>query len=71
MSEKRTIREQIEDARVQEFVSVDELALILNVSSKTIRRHLHTFPWVLRSTRLIRIHRLQALKAWKQASSNI
>lgn len=71
MTNPKPIREQIEDARIQEFVSVEQLALILNISPKTVRRHLHEFPWVIRTKRLIRIHRLQAIKAWKQAVSNI
>ena len=62
--EHASIRAQIDLAKHQEFVTIDQLALLLQVSPLTIRRRLPRFPQVIRDGRMIRIHRVTAIAAW-------
>jgi predicted DNA-binding transcriptional regulator AlpA len=63
-----TIRERLDAVRQQEHVSVNELALLTALSERTIWRRLHAgvFPVVLRSGRVVRIHRVSALRVLRQ-----
>lgn len=62
--ENASIREQIEFAKHQEFVTIEQLALLLQVSAQTIRRRLPRFPQVIQTGHTIRIHRVTAISAW-------
>ena len=61
-----TIREQIDRARAQEFVTIEQLSLLLQISPKTIRRRIQAglLPGVVRSGRLVRINRVLAVRGW-------
>jgi DeoR/GlpR family transcriptional regulator of sugar metabolism len=57
-----TIRERLEVIRQQEFITVEELALLVGVSERTIWRRLTELPNVIRSRRITRIHRATAIR---------
>jgi transcriptional antiterminator len=56
-----TIRERLEDIRQREFITVQELALLVGVSERTIWRRLTELPNVIRDRRITRIHRATAV----------
>ena len=56
-----TIRERLETIRQRDFVTVEELALLIGVSERTIWRRLTDLPYVIRSGRVTRIHRTTAV----------
>jgi DeoR/GlpR family transcriptional regulator of sugar metabolism len=57
-----TIRERLEGIRQQEFLTVQELALLIGVSERTIWRRLTELPNVIRNRRITRIHRVTAVR---------
>ena len=57
-----TIRERIASARDKEFISVEECALLVGVSERTIWRRLPKLDRVIRDGRITRIHRATALR---------
>ena len=57
-----TIRERIAEAREKEFITVEECALLVGVSERTIWRRLHQLDRVIRNGRLTRVHRATALR---------
>ena len=61
----KTIQERIEVARVQEFLTVEELALLIRLNPQTIYRKAKKgdIPGVVRFGRSIRFIRVSAL-AW-------
>jgi DeoR/GlpR family transcriptional regulator of sugar metabolism len=56
-----TIRERLEGIRQREFITVQELALLVGVSERTIWRRLCELPNVIRDRRITRIHRASAV----------
>jgi len=56
-----TIRERLNVIRQQEFITVEELALLVGVSERTVWRRLTELPNVIRNRRITRIHRATAL----------
>jgi DeoR/GlpR family transcriptional regulator of sugar metabolism len=56
-----TIRERLETIRQQEFVTVQDFALLVGVSERTIWR-LTELPHVIRNGRVTRIHKASALR---------
>jgi DeoR/GlpR family transcriptional regulator of sugar metabolism len=56
-----TIRERLEVIRQREFITVQELALLVGVSERTIWRRLAELPNVIRDRRITRIHRATAI----------
>ena len=57
-----TIRERLELIRQREFISVQDFALLVGVSERTIWRRLPRLPNVIRDGRVTRIHRASALR---------
>lgn len=68
--ENATIRAQIDFAKQQEFVTIEQLALLLQVSPQTIRRRLARFPQVIRTGHTIRIHRISGIGSWIRQHTN-
>lgn len=66
-----SIRERIETARQQDYVSIQDLSLLANISERTLWRRLKDglFPHVLKSRGITRIHRASAMKALRPAIS--
>lgn len=64
--ENQDIRDAIDMARSQEFVTIDQLALLLQVSPKTVWRRVKAgkVKGVAREGRLVRINRVIALHHW-------
>lgn len=58
----KTIRERIDEARQKDYVTVQELALLVNVSERTIWRRLPQLGQVIRSGRICRLNRRQAVR---------
>lgn len=71
--ENQTIRDAIDLARSQEFVTVDQLALLLQASVKTIRRRIKTgdIKGVCRTNGLLRINRVIALHYWMKPAESV
>lgn len=67
-----TIREQIDAARVEEHVTMTQLALLTGFSERTLWRRLKAgfFPHVLQSGRVLRIHRASAIRALRRPESH-
>lgn len=61
----KPIREQIEEARQLDYVTIGQLSLLASISERTIWRLLKAgrFPHVLRHGRITRVHRATALRA--------
>lgn len=57
-----TIRERIELARQKDFITVEECALLVGVSERTIWRRLPFLPQVVRDGRIVRLHRVSAVR---------
>ena len=57
-----TIRERLETIRQQEFVTVQDFALLVGVSERTIWRRLTELPHVIRNGRVTRILKASALR---------
>ena len=57
-----TIRERLESIRQQEFVTVQDFALLVGVSERTIWRRITQLPHVIRNGRVTRIHKASALR---------
>jgi DeoR/GlpR family transcriptional regulator of sugar metabolism len=57
-----TIRQRLELIRQKEFVTVQDFALLVGVSERTIWRRLPVLPNVIRNGRVTRIHRSSALR---------
>jgi len=69
MADHQSIRDAIDIARSQEFVTIPQLALLLQVSPKTVWRRVKagTVKGVVHDGRLVRINRVIALHHWMQA----
>jgi len=66
-----TIRERLQRIQQQEFVTVQDFALLVGVSERTIWRRLPGLPNVIRDGRVTRIHRASALRHFlKQPQSH-
>lgn len=63
---------EIERVRGQEFVTVTELALLVQASAKTIRRRIEAnrLKGVIRDGRFIRINRVIAVHHWLKGSTS-
>lgn len=57
-----TVRERLEQIRQQEYLTVSECALLLTCSPKTIRKYHRQIPMTARIGRVIRIHRVSAVR---------
>lgn len=57
-----TIREQLETTRQKEFITVEECALLVGVSERTIWRRLPQLDRVVRNGRITRLHRVTAMR---------
>lgn len=57
-----TIRERLDVARQKDYITVQELALLVGCSERTIWRRLPRLDMVIRNGRLVRIHRVRALR---------
>lgn len=60
-----TVKQEIAEAKAQEYVTTVQLARLLNISVKTVRRAVRDgrLP-ALRMARQLRIHRVTALRAF-------
>lgn len=69
LPENHAIREAIDLARSQEFVTIEQLALLLQVSPKTVWRRVKAgkVKGVAREGRLVRINRVIAVHHWMKA----
>ena len=56
-----TIRERLDTIRQRDFITVEELALLIGVSERTIWRRLTSLPHVIRNGHITRIHRATAV----------
>jgi len=66
-----TIRERLQRIQQQEFITVQDFALLVGVSERTIWRRLPGLPNVIRDGRVTRIHRASALRHFlKQPQSH-
>ena len=63
-----TIRERLEAIRQREFITVEELALLIGVSERTVWRRLIELPRVIRNGRVTRIHRASAVSYFLKCS---
>lgn len=57
-----TIRERIELARQKDYITIQECALLVNVSERTVWRRLPHLGHVLRDGRITRINRRLAVR---------
>jgi DeoR/GlpR family transcriptional regulator of sugar metabolism len=57
-----SVRERLDAIRQREFITVEELALLVGVSERTIWRRLTNLPHVIRTGRITRIHRVAAVR---------
>lgn len=59
------IRERIEAARQLDYVTIEQLSLLSNISTRTLWRRLRegVFPHVLRHKGITRIHRASAMRS--------
>ena len=58
----KTIRERIEDARQKDYISIEEVALLVGVSERTVWRRLPHLGHVLKSGRITRVNRRLAVR---------
>lgn len=56
------ITEQIAAAKEKDFISIVELALLAGVSERTIWRRLPQLDRVIRDGRIVRVHRVSAMR---------
>ncbi len=68
-----TIRERIDSARSQEYLTVEQLALLIQYSPQTIYRKAKRgdIPGVIRFGRSLRFHRVIALRAFQPKPSTV
>lgn len=57
-----SIKERIDAARQKEFISVEECALLVGCSERTIWRRLTKLDRVIRDGRITRLHRATVLR---------
>lgn len=57
-----TIRERLDVARQKDYVTVAECALLVGVSERTVWRRLPKLDRVIREGRIVRVHRVTALR---------
>lgn len=57
-----TIRERSELAKQKEFITVEECALLVGVSERTVWRRLPKIDRVIRDGRVVRLHRVSAIR---------
>lgn len=70
--ENEALRAAIDKARAQEFITVEQLALLLQASPKTIRRRIKAgqVKGVCRTDGLLRINRVIALHHWMKPATS-
>lgn len=61
-SRPSSIKERIERAKQRDFITVEECALLVGVSERTIWRRLPAIDRVVRDGRIVRLHRITALR---------
>jgi predicted DNA-binding transcriptional regulator AlpA len=68
----KPIREQIEAAKQLDYVTIEQLSLLSNISVRTLWRRLAdgTFPHTLRNKGITRVHRASALHALRPINTN-
>jgi excisionase family DNA binding protein len=66
-----TIRERIEQAKMREWITVEEFALLLGYDPQTVWRKVRRgdIPGVVRHGRTIRINRAEALSTYTTPAS--
>lgn len=61
-----TIKAQLDAIRQKDFLTLTEAALLLGVSVKTLRRRQARIPGTIRDGRVIRLHRVSAVRFFLQ-----
>ena len=66
------LRTDVDTARAQEFVTVEQLALLVHASAKTVRRRIAAgkLKGVLRDGRFLRINRVIAIHHWMKTATS-
>jgi len=57
-----TIRERVDVAKQKEYITVDECALLVGISTRTVWRRLPLMDRVIRDGRVVRVHRVSAMR---------
>jgi predicted DNA-binding transcriptional regulator AlpA len=57
-----TVKERLEAAKQKDFITVEECALLVGVSERTIWRRLKQMDRVVRDGRIVRLHRITAVR---------
>jgi DeoR/GlpR family transcriptional regulator of sugar metabolism len=57
-----SIKERIDAAKQKDFITVEECALLVGVSERTVWRRLSQMERVVRDGRIVRLHRSTAVR---------